>query len=238
MTGPLERLVFRARQGDSPAAMLSYLTRHVIETLEFLRRHWLAVVLLALAGSVVAFAVQLSDEQGRMDLPLAYSIRMTCEDDIEASLWRGGCNRIAPDIAKTGRPSFGELYQAFVTVHHAPSPREANAPRFSGEAPEANFDLKSIVAGQRYSLASVMPEFEGVRSRVHAEAVMEGIDQRDRALLTIGRAGLGHDALFAGALANLAHPGALVSGASQYAAILMGTAKRSDFTATGMSGQR
>jgi hypothetical protein len=218
--------------------MLANLSRSVSETLTNLRQRWplaLGVVLLAV---MVAFAIQLSDDQGRMDLPLAYSVRMTCEDDVEAGLWRGGCERIASDIAKTGPPSFGELYHAFVAVHHAPSPREATAPRFAGEAPEGSFDLKAMVEGQRYSLASVMPEFEGVRSRVHAEAVMAGIDERDRALLTIGRAGLGYDALIAGALANLTHPAALADGAVQYVAILIGTAKRSDFTATGAAANR
>jgi hypothetical protein len=226
------------RQWNSPAIMLAYLSRSATETLESLRRRWPLALGVVLLGCVVAFAIQLSDEQGRMDLPLAYSVRMTCEEDIEASLWRGGCERVAPDIAKTGRPSFGDLYHAFVTVHHAPSPREASARRFAGEAPEAAFDLNVMLGGQRYGLASVVPEFEGVKSRVHAESVIAGIDERDRALLTIGRAGLGFDALIAGALANLVHPGTLVEGGRQYIAILMGTAKRSDFTATGVSDKR
>jgi hypothetical protein len=226
------------RQWDSPSTMLAALTRSATETLHSLRQRWPLALGILLAGCLVAFAIQLSDEQGRMDLPLAYSIKMTCEDDIEAALWRGGCERIAPDIAKSGRPSFGDLYHAFVTVHHAATPREASARRFAGEAPDPAFDLKVMLTGQRYSLASVMPEFEGVHSLVHAQSVIEGIDERDRALLTIGRAGLGYDALIAGALANLLHPGALIEGAQQYIAIMMGTAKRSDFTATGMPAMR
>ena len=63
------------------------------------------------------------------------------------------------------------------------------------------------------------------------------IDKRDRALLVIGRAGLGMDALIAGALANLVHPGAMIDGALQYAAVLTGNAKTSDI-ATGLSRQR
>jgi hypothetical protein len=51
---------------------------------------------------------------------------------------------------------------------------------------------------------------------------------RDRALLVVGRAGLGVDALIAGALANLAHPGNMIEGAMQLARIQAGTAKTSD----------
>ena len=192
---------------------------------------------LTLAGAWIAFAFWLSDIQGRMDLPRAYSVRMTCEDDPEALLWRGGCERIEDDIAKTERPAFLDLYNAFVLVHHAPSPREASAPRFADTPADAGFDLKAVLAGQRYGLALVTPEFEGVRSVAHAEAVKTEIDARDRALLAIGRAGLGHDALFAGALANLVHPQAMIDGGLQAIGILRGTVKQSDL-ATGPAERR
>lgn len=217
--------------------MIAALTHSASQWLSVLRRHWLLALGLVAAAGVVAFAVELSDVQGRMDLPLAYSVRMTCEDDPEAALWSGGCDRIAADIATTGRPGFGDLYSAFVAVHHAPGPGAGQAAQFADAAAEPGFDVEALLAGQRYGLATVRPEFEAVRSRRHAEAVMEAIDARDRALLTIGRAGLGMDALIAGTLANLAHPGALVDGAAQYAAILMGTAKHSDF-ATGADVRR
>ncbi len=218
--------------------MFTNLTQSATQSLQSLRQRWPLALGVVLLGACAAFAIMLSDEQGRMDLPLAYSVRMTCEDDIEAALWRGGCDRIAPDIAETGRPSFGDLYSAFVTVHHAPNPGAATAARFVSEPADVGFDVAAILDGKRYNLATVVPEFDGVRSRAHAEAVMDAIDQRDRALLTIGRAGLGYDALIAGALANLVHPGALIDGAAQYVAILMGTAKRSDFTATGAPAMR
>ncbi|MCC7251093.1 hypothetical protein [Hyphomicrobium sp.] len=216
---------------------LSQLAQSATETVHALIRRWPLVLALLLAGGWIWFAVSLSDVQGRMDLPWAYSIRMTCEDDPEAALWHGGCERIEVDIAKTGRPGFLDLYNAFVTVHHAPGPREASAARFADAQADPAFDVRATLAGQRYGLASVLPEFEGVRTRAHAEAVKDAIDVRDRALLVIGRAGLGVDALIAGALANLVHPGAMVDGARQYAAILMGTAKKSDF-ATGVSERR
>ena len=217
--------------------MIAQLAQSARETLHTLVRRWPLVLACALAGGWVWFAVWLSDVQGRMDLPRAYAIRMTCEDDPEAVLWRGGCERIADDIAKTGRPSFLELYDAFVLVHHAPRAGVAAGARVADVASEAGFDLQAMLAGQRYGLALVTPEFEGVKSRAHAEAVMAEIDARDRALLAIGRAGLGHDALIAGALANLVHPGAMIDGARQSAAVLMGTAKTSDL-ATGDSSQR
>jgi len=217
--------------------MLSHLAQSATDTLRTLRRRWPLVLALALAGGWIWLAVWLSDVQGRMDLPLAYSIRMTCEDDPEAELWRGGCERIAADIAKTGRPPFLDLYAAFVQVHHAPEPRVAAGTRFADAEAEPGFDVAPMLAGQRYGLALVTPEFEGVKSRAHAEAVKDEIDTRDRALLAIGRAGLSQEALIAGTLANLAHPGAMIEAVRQSAAILMGTAKTSDF-ATGLSERR
>lgn len=217
--------------------MLLRLAQLATETMAALRRRWPLVLVLLLAGGWIWFAFWLSDVQGRMDLPRAYSVRMTCEDDPEAVLWRGGCERIARDIAISGRPAFLDLYHAFVQVHHAPGPRQATARRFADAAAEAGFDLQAMLAGQRYGLASVAPEFDGVKNRTHAEAVMDEIDVRDRALLAIGRAGLGLDALIAGALANLVHPGAMIEGALQYTEILMGTAKTSDL-ATGMLERR
>jgi len=193
-----------------------------------LRRRWPLWLGGAVVGAVVAFAVTLSDEQGRFDLPRAYSVRMTCEEDPEAQLWRGGCERIAADIANTAAPSFAELYAAFVAAHHRPSPGETGARRFPGEPREAGFDLAALLAGQRYGLALVAPEFARAASRRQAEAIIAAIDARDRALLVIGRAGLGYDALIAGALANLAHPGTLIEAAVQYVKVWMGTAKRSD----------
>jgi hypothetical protein len=212
--------------------MQAYLANTLAHLWEIVRRRWPMLLVLALAGAWIGFAIMLSDEQGRFALPRAYSVKMTCEDDPEAALWAGGCDRIAADIAKSGRPGFLDLYAAFVDAHHVASPREAASALGAGEPVDPSFDVGAMLAGQRYGLALVAPEFEGVRSRRHAEAIMEKIDKRDRALLTIGRAGLGYDALIAGTLANLAHPGALIEGASQYVAILMGTAKRSDL-ATG-----
>ncbi len=163
-----------------------------------------------------------------MDLPRAYSVRMTCEDDPEAALWHGGCERIASDIAVSGRPGFGDLYRSFVAVHHHPAPREATAAAFANAPSEASFDVNTVLAGQRYGLALVTPEFEGAKSQAHADAIKDAIDVRDRALLVIGRAGLGVDALIAGALANLAHPLNMIEDAVQLARIQAGTAKTSD----------
>ncbi|HRN88352.1 hypothetical protein [Hyphomicrobium sp.] len=199
------------------------------------RRFWPLFLVLALAGAWVWFAFVLSDAQGRLDLPRGYSIRMTCEDDPEADLWRGGCERLEADIAAAGRPSFFELFRAFVAVHHAPTPREAAAA--SAAQPEPGFDLDRALAGQRYGLAIERHEFEGVQSGVHADAVKAAIDERDRALLVIERAGLSMPPLIAGAAANLVHPGTMMRGAVKYVDVLRGRAKHSDLV-TGGSGRR
>jgi uncharacterized membrane protein YhdT len=222
---------------NSPAAMITRLSQSIVDALRSLLRQWPLVLAGLALGGWIYFAFWLSDVQGRMDLPRAYSVRMTCEDDPEADLWRGGCDRIKDDMAKAGRPGFGDLYGAFVDVHHRPSPREAAAQRFAAEQHQADFDIAAMLHGQRYGIAMVAPEFQNVKSRAHAEAIIDAIDARDRALLVIGRAGLGQDALFAGALANLANPGAMIDGAWQSFGILMGTVKTSDI-ATGLSEQR
>ena len=217
--------------------MIARFSQSFVEALRSLLRQWPLVLAGLAIGGWIYFAFWLSDVQGRMDLPRAYSVRMTCEDDPEAALWRGGCDRIKADMAKAGRPGFLDLYGAFVDVHHRPNPREATAQKFAAVERQADFDLAAMLQGQRYGIAMVAPEFEDVKSRAHAEAVIDAIDARDRALLVIGRAGLGQDALFAGALANLANPGAMVDGAWQSLGILTGRTKTSDI-ATGLSERR
>lgn len=199
-------------------------------------RYWPWLILLALAGGWVWFAFVLSDAQGRLDLPRAYAVRMTCEDDPEADLWRGGCDRVADAIAVEGRPSIFDLYAAFVEVHHGPSPREQGAAHAG--APETGFDLDKALSGQRYGLAFERPEFEGVRSHAHADAIKAAIDARDRALLVIGRAGLSMPPLIAGAAANLAHPSTMIYGARKYIDVLRGKAKHSDLVTGGTPGRR
>ena len=215
---------------------MSTLTDFPKDAWRAVRRFWPLLLVLALAGGWIWFAFVLSDAQGRLDLPRGYSIRMTCEDDPEADLWRGGCERVAADIAERGRPSFFELFRAFVVVHHGPTPREAAAGSAGAHA-EPGFDLDGALAGQRYGLAIERHEFEGVQSRAHAEAVMRAIDERDRALLVIERAGLSMPPLVAGAAANLAHPGTMLRGARKYVDVLRGRAKHSDLV-TGGSGRR
>jgi hypothetical protein len=169
-----------------------------------LKRRWRLLAGICLAGAGLYVAMTLSDTQGRSDLPYGYAVRMTCEDDPESHLWSGGCDRIAADIARTAKPSFAELYWAFVTVHHTPIPSAATARRFADAPCEAGFDADAALKGTRFVLS---PEkFVGVCTRAHAAAIMDEIDARDRALLTIERAGLSWSALAAGALANLTEP--------------------------------
>jgi hypothetical protein len=170
----------------------------------FIRRHWRIIAGASVAGAGLYIAIEISDKQGRADLPYGYAVRMTCEADPESHLWSGGCDRIAADIARTDRPSFGDLYQAFVIVHHTPIPSAATARQFANVPCDADFNLDETLKGTRYIL--VTEKFTSVCSLAHAQAIMDEIDTRARALMTIERGGLSSSALAAGTLANLTNP--------------------------------
>jgi hypothetical protein len=177
-----------------------------------LRRSWRLLVGLAIVGAAIYVAMTLSDAQGRADLPRGYAVRMTCETDPESYLWSGGCDRVAADIARTGKPSFIELYLAFVTAHHELIPSPAATRRFARVPCDAGFDVGAAIKGTRFILEP--DRFRGVCSRAYAEAIKDQMDERDRALLTIEREGLSWWALAAGALANLTEPLLLLGGAA------------------------
>ncbi len=167
-------------------------------------QYWRVVVGACLAGAAVYVAIEMSDRQGRFDISYGYSVAMTCEEDPESYIWGGGCDRIKADIARKDRPSFLDLYRAFVTVHHTRIPSPATSERFADIPCESDFDLNATLKGTRFILSA--DRFENVCSRANAEAIMEEIDERDRALLTIERGGLSFSALAAGAIANLTEP--------------------------------
>ncbi len=174
-------------------------------------RYWRGLAGLCLAGAGLYSAITLSDTQGRADLPRGYAVRMTCESDPESALWSGGCERVAGDIARTGQPSFGALYRAFVRAHHSAIPSPATARRFAHAPCDPGFDVAATLKGTRFILS---PEsFANVCSLAYARAIMDEIDEKDRALLTIERAGLSFAALWAGTLANLTEPLALLAAA-------------------------
>jgi hypothetical protein len=183
--------------------------------------HWRLLVGAALALCAVAVAIELSDSQGRHDLPAGYAVRMTCEQDPESALWSGGCDRVAADIARTDKPSFIELYRAFVTVHHRHIPSPALRRDIDSAACEPGFDLDTALKGTRYVFIPLRPHFAGVCTPAHLRAVMDELDARDRALLAIEREGLSHEALIAGALANLTEPLAILAGVLVIAALMI-----------------
>jgi hypothetical protein len=178
--------------------------RALSDSLEALKRNWRFLAGTLLAGVAVYVAVTASDTQGRADVPSGYAVRMTCENDPESYLWSGGCERIAADIARTDAPGPWELYRAFITAHHRAIPSPATQRRFARAACEPGFDVRRALQGTRFVLSP--DAFAGVCSDAHAHAIMHEIDRRDRALLTIERAGLSWQALAAGALANLSEP--------------------------------
>ena len=185
------------------------------------RRNWRLLFGAVLAFCAVAVAIELSDRQGRHDLPAGYAVRMTCEQDPESALWSGGCDRVAADIARTDKPSFLELYRAFVTVHHRHIPSLPLQREIRTATCEAGFDLDAALKGTRYVFIPLRPHFAGVCTATHAQAVMDELDTRDRALLAIEREGLSHEALIAGALANLTEPLVILAGILIAAALLI-----------------
>lgn len=172
--------------------------------INLLRQHWRFLAVVCLVGTGVYLAVTLSDTQGRFDLPRGYAVRMTCENDPESALWSGGCDRVVADIARTGVPSFGELYLAFVRAHHSAIPSPAMTRRFARAPCDPGFDVKAALKGTRYVLSPDL--FAGVCNLAHTRAIMDEIDVRDRAYLVIERGGLSYAALAAGTLANLTEP--------------------------------
>ena len=123
------------------------------------QRHWRLLVGAVAAVAAVNWAIDLSDFQGRFDIPSGYAVRMTCEPDPESALWSGGCDRVAADIARTDKPSFFELYRAFVTVHHRQIPSPETRRRFSGVACDPAFDREATLKGTRFILEPVRVKF-------------------------------------------------------------------------------
>jgi hypothetical protein len=185
------------------------------------RENWRLLLGGALAVAGIYLAIDISDRQGRFDLPSGYAVRMTCEPDPESPLWNGGCDRIAADIARTDRPGFLELYRAFVSVHHREIPSPETNRRFEAVPCDPGFDTDAALRGTRYVFIPLRRHFETACTKAEVEAVEAELDQRDRALLTIERAGLSNAALYAGALANLTEPLAIFAAAIVVAALLI-----------------
>ena len=171
--------------------------------------------------AAVAVAIEWSDAQGRFDIPAGYAVRMTCEADPESVLWSGGCDRVAADIARTDKPNFIELYRAFVTAHHRHIPSPATRRRFAQTPCDPAFDRDAALKGTRFVLEPVRVRFTEACTAAHVEAIKAEIDERDRALMTIEREGLSHEALIAGALANLTEPIVIFAGVVVLAALLI-----------------
>ncbi len=154
-----------------------------------LRRGWRLIVGLIVVGSGIYVAGTISDAQGRGDLPRGYAVRMTCEKDPESYLWSGGCARVAADIARTDRPSFLELYRAFVTAHHSAIPSPATTRRFARVPCTPGFDVGKTLKGTRFILEP--QQFAG-RLRARARRRDQGRDRRQGSRAADDRAGGPH----------------------------------------------
>ena len=146
------------------------------------RRNWRLLCAAVVAAAAVYWAIELSDYQGRYDIPAGYAVRMTCEADPESALWSGGCDRVAADIARTDKPSFLELYGAFVTVHHQQIPSPQTRRQFADTACDPAFDQEAALRGTRYVFIPLRVHFAPACTPAYTQAVMQEIDARDRAL--------------------------------------------------------
>ncbi len=185
------------------------------------RKHWRLLVAAGLGIALVSVAIDVSDQQGRFDLPSGYAVRMTCEADPESALWSGGCERIAADIARKDKPSLFELYGAFVDAHHRHIPSPVTRRRFENIPCEPGFDIEKALSGTRYVFIPLRQHFATACTAAEVQAVEAELDERDRALLTIEREGLSHAALYAGAAANLTEPVVIFAVAFVAAALLI-----------------
>lgn len=175
----------------------------------FFRKHLLRIAVLFFIAVGLTFAVMLADEQNREDVRYGLPLRVSCEEDSESDLWRGGCERIAADIARKDRPSFADLYSTFVALHHATDPIEVAARSFADQPVDPAFDPTAEIKGTRYVISPQL--FAGARNSAHARAIMLEIDKRDRARLLVSREGLTLKALAAATLANLTDAAALIA---------------------------
>lgn len=185
------------------------------------QRNWRLLAAATLAIGAISYAIDLSDRQGRFDIPSGYAVRMTCEADPEAPLWSGGCERIASEIARTDKPGFLALYEAFIRVHHRHIPPPATRARFASVPCEAGFDIDASLRGTRYVFIPLRRHFAEACTQAEVQAIMGELDERDRALLAIEREGLSHAALYAGALANLTEPLVIFIAAGIVAALVI-----------------
>jgi hypothetical protein len=106
-------------------------------------------------------------------------------------------------------------------VHHRNIPSPSLQREIRAATCDAGFDPDAALKGTRYVFIPLRPHFAGVCTATHARAVMDELDARDRALLSIEREGLSHEALIAGALANLTEPLAILAGILVIAALLL-----------------
>ncbi|MBC7830407.1 MAG: hypothetical protein H7Y62_00115, partial [Hyphomicrobium sp.] len=110
---------------------------------------------------------------------------------------------------------------SFVTVHHQQIPSPQTRRLFADTACDPAFDQEAALRGTRYVFVPLRVHFAQACTPAYTQAVMQEIDARDRALLSIEREGLSHEALAAGALANLAEPVVIFVGAVITAALLI-----------------
>ena len=129
---------------------------------------------------------------------------MTCEADPESVLWSGGCDRVAADIARTDKPTSSSSIAPSSPRTTGTSPAR-DAPPLCRCCCDPAFDREAALRGTRFVLEPVRVRFTEACTPAYAKRSAE-IDERDRALMTIEREGLSHEALIAGALANLTEP--------------------------------
>ena len=86
----------------------------------FVESHWRVLSALSVVAAGLLTAVIIADEQGRDDIRYGLPLRVSCEEDIESDLWRGGCERIALTNVVTDRSKFDEITSGPSNPHGRP----------------------------------------------------------------------------------------------------------------------
>ena len=185
--------------------------------------NWRLLCGAVIAAAAVYGAIELSDYSGS----LRHSGRLCRAHDVRARSGIRPLERRVRSRRRRYRPHRqAVVHRALPRLRHRASPADPLARKHAGSfaqtACDPAFDQDAALKGTRYRLDSAARAFRrGLHAGAYRRPSWQEIDARDRALLAIEREGLSHEALVAGALANLTEPVVIFAGAVIAAALLI-----------------